>query len=58
MNKKLFVLKSSSKEENKCTCGDPSIEGHTCPFSADVWDDFKSLCSCCEECEHQCAMDI
>lgn len=30
---------------------------HTCPYAEDILNDV-SLCTCCSDCEHQCAMDI
>lgn len=31
---------------------------HTCPFAVEIDDDNESLCTCCEECEENCRMDI
>lgn len=31
---------------------------HPCPFASEIHDDDQSLCDCCDECTHQCAMDI
>jgi hypothetical protein len=31
---------------------------HTCPFRAEINDDNETECSCCEDCTHECAMDI
>ena len=44
----------------KCpTCKkNPAKELHTCPFQEDVHDDSTTLCACCDECTHQCGMDI
>jgi len=36
----------------------PSTDEHTCPYKEDINDDKESLCNCCEDCEHNCAMDI
>ena len=33
-------------------------EPHTCPYSVDIYDDFETLCTCCEECTHECSMDV
>ena len=32
-------------------------EPHTCPYAAEICDDHDTLCSCCDECEGECAMD-
>ena len=36
----------------------PAQEPHTCPFAVEINDDETSLCTCCKECTHECAMDI
>ena len=41
-----------------CRCEKDEIEEHTCPFAEEIHGDYESLCTCCAECEHQCAMDI
>jgi hypothetical protein len=43
---------------DECTCDTEVIEPHTCPFAEDVNGDSESLCTCCEHCEDDCAMDI
>ena len=57
MNKKIFKSLPVVKEE-PCKCGEEAAEEHTCPFASDVWGDDATLCTCCEECSYQCAMDI
>lgn len=34
------------------------IEEHICPYRADIDADYETLCMCCENCQHECAMDI
>lgn len=41
-----------------CRCGADKDEPHTCPFKSDINGDDTTLCTCCKECTHQCAMDI
>ncbi len=36
----------------------PAQEPHTCPYAEDIHNDSKTLCTCCTNCEHECAMDI
>lgn len=36
----------------------PQQQPHTCPFAVEIHDDDESLCTCCEECEDHCRMDI
>jgi len=39
-------------------CGNVATEPHTCPYGEEILGDFKTLCNCCTDCEHNCAMDI
>lgn len=47
-------------EENLCImCQfNDAIEPHICPYKQDVYDDEDTLCTCCEDCIYECAMDI
>lgn len=47
----------TTSECDNCTCNN-NIEPHTCPFTEEIYDDYESLCNCCNECTYQCAMDI
>lgn len=51
-----------SEEEtlNKCKRCDkrPATEMHTCPYQEEINDDHELHCDCCDECQHDCAMDI
>lgn len=50
-DKKLKVVKL-------CKCGkNPATEPHTCPYDEEIFDS-KKLCTCCEECQHECLMEI
>lgn len=40
------------------SCGNLAMAPHTCPFQVDINGDSETLCRCCIDCEHQCAMDI
>lgn len=43
----------------KCgNCDNEAQPLHTCPYNEDIHGDSETLCDCCSECEHQCAMDI
>jgi hypothetical protein len=45
--------------KSMCKCGkNPKEPPHQCPFQADVNSDRDTLCECCDDCQHQCAMDI
>lgn len=45
---------------DKCErCGAPVPPGlHPCPFAEEINNHFEDVCNCCEECAHECAMDI
>lgn len=48
-----------NSEEVLCKCGkNPATEPHPCPYAEDINDDPNTLCTCCEECMNECAMDI
>ena len=42
----------------KCKCGKDGLENHSCPFSEEIHDDSETMCNCCDDCRHECAMDI
>ena len=47
------------EEAELCKCGEnPATEPHPCPFNEDLHGDSETLCTCCEDCRYQCAMDI
>ena len=39
-------------------CGNEGQEPSTCPFNEEVNPYDKTLCNCCPDCAHECAMDI
>ena len=43
-------------QRTRCTAkGEPL---HGCPYQEDVNDNYEFRCNCCDECRHECAMDI
>lgn len=36
----------------------PGEPPHTCPYREELGDDYETLCTCCADCQHECAMDI
>jgi hypothetical protein len=42
----------------ECCQKNPAVDPHICPYAADVNNDNESECTCCDECAHECAMDI
>ena len=47
----------SVMDELKCKCGAIGKEEHSCPYSDEIGSG-TVRCNCCEECMHQCRMDI
>jgi len=43
-----------------CRCGvNPATEPHSCPYAEDInGNDDSDFCTCCADCQHECAMDI
>ena len=33
-------------------------EEHICPYKSEINDDDEDTCTCCPECEHECAQSI
>lgn len=31
---------------------------HQCPYQEEIYDNHEPYCNCCEECEHECRMEI
>lgn len=59
------IARSAKRKEKryskvgKCKCGNNYKVGlHSCPFKEDMYGDYNTLCTCCNECRHNCAMDI
>lgn len=45
-------------EENGTKCDNPAQAAHPCPFREDILGDEDTQCTCCDDCAHECAMDI
>lgn len=41
-----------------CKRNHKSTYKHTCPYAEEMSDDHFTKCTCCSDCEHECAMDI
>lgn len=48
------------RDMKKCQKCKKPVDGelHSCPFQADVHNDNTPCCNCCDDCAHECAMDI
>ena len=33
-------------------------EEHPCPYAEEINGDYEFRCTCCDECRHECLMDI
>lgn len=42
----------------KCGVNPASLEPHTCPYQIDIYDNDTKYCTCCDDCEYACLMDI
>ena len=42
----------------KVDCDNLATTPHSCPYAGEIHDDYESECNCCDECTHECAMDI
>jgi hypothetical protein len=47
-------------EMKTCDCNEPSDkpEPHTCPYAEEIGGDSETLCTCCDACTYECAMNI
>jgi hypothetical protein len=46
-------------EDDICTCEEDDIAPHSCPYAAEIGgDDSDDYCTCCAECEYECAVAI
>jgi len=45
------------KNEPCQKCGKKACEPHECPYASEINDD-HTPCNCCEECQHECMMEI
>lgn len=63
-DEEIRVREVISAEEPKgkkamCKCDvNPAEPAHTCPYAEDINNDSDTLCTCCRDCQYQCAMDI
>lgn len=56
---RLSLIQKRNDVELLCKCGiNPATEPHPCPYQSDVNNDSDTLCTCCEDCQKQCADDI
>ena len=44
----------------KCgNCGtNDAADEHGCPYAEEIHDDFTTMCTCCDDCRHDCLMEI
>lgn len=51
---------SAGLEVALCKCGkNPAVDPHACPYAEEIGDnDDPEYCTCCDECIHECCMDI
>lgn len=40
-------------------CLNPAKSPHSCPYASEINDnDAPDYCTCCDDCRHECAMDV
>jgi hypothetical protein len=42
---------------DRCKKNPASGPEHTCPYVAELYDE-QEYCNCCDDCDHECCMDI
>ena len=55
------MTNENETKSDKCSrCQkNPSSEPHACPFQEEInGNDDDSYCDCCDDCRHECLMDI
>lgn len=52
--------KQDTQNKSKCGCcgKNEGTEEHICPYRLELFDDDKTMCNCCRECEIECECDI
>lgn len=52
--------KSAPRAVEMCSCGvNPATPSpHGCPYQEEINEDSTYQCDCCDDCRHQCCMDI
>lgn len=40
------------------SCGHPEASIRNCPYQSEISGDDEQRCECCDDCAHECAMDI
>lgn len=59
MRKKKAAAKAKPQLDRCESCGEKAGKAmHSCPFRVEIHDDEKTLCNCCDNCTHECAMDV
>jgi hypothetical protein len=51
---------SAFTADDRCPCcktADAELP-HVCPFKDEIHNNSEDLCTCCEECERECRMEI
>lgn len=56
LESKLPLFKSAPCE--RCPNKSKLYEPHPCPYAEEINNDYSTLCTCCLDCQHECAMDI
>ncbi len=57
--KQLELFKEERNCDGRCGGVNPSPGLHSCPYASEInGNDVEDYCNCCDDCQHECAMDI
>lgn len=56
----VMVIKESDGVDMRNRCeSNPKNEPHSCPYAEEIGgNDDPEYCTCCDDCRHECCMDI
>ncbi len=57
LDKTLKHMEDANEKGTCPRCDNPEADEDMCPFHREIHDD-DIPCKCCDDCRHQCAMDI
>lgn len=58
VQKEKKIMNKEPEKETCRRCKNEPNDLHTCPYASDIYGDNETLCNCCDDCQHECCMDI
>jgi hypothetical protein len=52
------VIVNMTKKCQRCGKNEGTKELHSCPYASEIHDDDTHNCNCCDDCAHECMMEI